>query len=95
MFYYSVVLHVKSKQNVVVPIKWIKGLDEERLQNTGINVHKIHRVFYCRDYKACGNFGGSPATIFNENRSCWYYGQVKVAYSKYSRIYSGSQANIL
>lgn len=75
--YFGIFL-IESKQNILIPLKWIFGFDVNYLLNNGVDTTEVYLVYYAKYLNKNANFLAQIRHQFDSNDaegSC-YYGKI-------------------
>lgn len=73
---FAAVILKQSKEKIVVPIKWIAGLDIVQIFNRGISHTKCHLIFHSMNRDEEPNFTAEMKQKFDGEGSFCYEGKV-------------------
>lgn len=73
---FAAVILKQSKEKIVVPMKWISGLDIVQIFNCGISHTKTHLIFYSKNRDDEPNFLAEKKDEFDEDGAFCYDGKV-------------------
>lgn len=86
MFYFQVELIVPGKTQVIIPMNWILGLNDQNLLNYGINQKKSFTVYYSPENGDEPDFSKVAESQFRDGIKCVYKAHILSGSSKYFHI---------